>query len=257
MRRIVISLIMLFFALEASAWGQKGHDVTAYIAECHLTSKAAKRIARVLDGHSLVYYSNWMDNASHTDEYRYTSTWHYANIDEGKTFETMPRNPKGDVVSAVEMLVDSLRQGTMSHHEEKVCLMMLVHLVGDMHSPMHAGHLSDLGGNRVAVKFFKRQTNLHSVWDSDLVEAAHRWGYSEWQREIDRYTKTQREEIAQDEIKDWFMETASLCAEIYRSTPQGSTISYDYIARYTPLIEEQFCRGGYRLARLLNTIYGK
>lgn len=257
MRQLLLTILLLFCTCSAWAWGQKGHDVTAYIAECHLSPKAAKRITQILDGHSLVYYSNWMDNASHTDRYRYTSTWHYANIDEGKTFESMPRNSKGDVVSAVEMLVDSLSQGGMSHEKEQVCLKMLIHLVGDMHCPMHAGHLSDLGGNRVQVKFFKKQTNLHSVWDSDLVEAAHRWGYTEWQREIDRYNKDEIKLVVQGDIKSWFIETANICTEIYHATPVGSIISYDYIAHYTPLIEQQFLRGGYRLAHLLNKIYGK
>ncbi len=257
MRRLMFVILLLFYTCSAWAWGQKGHDITAYIAECHLTSKTAKRVARILDGHSLGYYSNWMDNASHSEEYRYTSTWHYANIDEGHTFESMPRNERGDVVAAVEMLTDSLKRGGMSHEAEQVCLKMLIHLVGDLHCPMHAGHRSDLGGNRVNVKFFGKATNLHSVWDGDLVEAAHRWSYTEWQREIDRCDRSSRDAIVEGGPKEWFCQTAEICMAIYRSTPTGSTISYDYIARYTPTIEQQFRRGGYRLAHLLNEIYGK
>lgn len=154
MKRIFIfALVAVCAATEAFAWGGKGHDVVAYVAECHLSRRAAKRITKILDGHSPVYYANWMDNASHTPEYAHTSTWHYANVDEGYTYETMPRNEKGDVVTALNDIVSRLRRGGLTHEEENMALRMLIHLMGDLHCPMHAGHKSDLGGNTVEVKF--------------------------------------------------------------------------------------------------------
>ena len=114
MKNLIILLSCLLFAGSVYGWGQKGHDVTAYIAECHLTPEAAQKIDKVLNGHSPVYYCNWMDIASHTPEYNYTKTWHYLNIDEGQTLETMPRNPKGDVLTAVTTLVAELKAGGLA-----------------------------------------------------------------------------------------------------------------------------------------------
>lgn len=188
MRRFVILFLSLLASVNAWAWGAKGHDVTAYIAECNLTPEAAERIDRVLGGYSIVYFANWLDTASHTPEYAYSKTWHYANIDEGYTFETMPRNPHGDVVSAVEMLVEELRGGRLDPEKEALYLKMLVHLMGDLHCPMHSGRLTDVGGNTLPVRMFGRDTNLHSAWDSSLPEAAHKWSYTEWQNQIDRLT---------------------------------------------------------------------
>lgn len=133
----------------ALGWGQKGHDVTAYIAECNLTPEVAQEIDRVLDGHSPVYYANWLDSASHTPEYAYTRTWHYANIDEGYTYDTMPKEPAGDVVTAVNDLVAELKSKELSAEKEAEALKMLIHLVGDMHCPMHSGHRSDRGRNTI------------------------------------------------------------------------------------------------------------
>ena len=229
--------------------------MTAYVAENHLTKRAAKRIAAVLEGYSPVYVSNWLDNASHTPEYAYTKTWHYLNVDEGETLESMPKNPDGDVLKAVTEIVARLKSGGLTPTEEALNLRMLIHLVGDMHCPMHAGHLSDLGGNRVSVIYFGDATNLHSVWDTALVESAHRWSYAEWQREIDRLSKEEAAEVASGEPADWMRETLELCSEVYASTPEGTKISYDYVAKYAPVIEQQFVRGGLRLARLLNEIY--
>ena len=169
MKRILLLIACLLAVRSAAAWGQKGHDVTACIAECHLTPEAAERIDKVLGGHSPVYYANWLDNASHTPEYAYTKTWHYLNIDAGETLESMAANPKGDVLKAVNDLVASLKSGDLDPAEERVQLQMLIHLVGDMHCPMHTGHLSDLGGNRVPVVYFGKATNLHAVWDTNLI----------------------------------------------------------------------------------------
>ena len=223
MKRLILLGLSLLIVRSALAWGQKGHDVTAYIAECHLTPAAAKKIDKVLDGHSPVYYANWLDNASHTPDYAYTKTWHYLNVDEGKTLETMPANPKGDVLKAVTEIVAKLKAGGLTHEEEALQLKMLIHLVGDMHCPMHLGRSTDLGGNKRPVRYFGRSTNLHSVWDTSLVE--------------------------------WAAETCGVCRQVYEATPEGANLSYDYVAAQTPVVEQQFLRGGLRLARLLNEIY--
>ncbi|WP_304379416.1 S1/P1 nuclease [uncultured Parabacteroides sp.] len=257
MKRSLLLLCALLCALDLLAWGQKGHDVTAYIAECHLTPEAAARIDRVLGGHSPVYYANWLDNASHTPPYVHTLTWHYMNVDEGETFETMPRNPKGDVLSAVRDLVAKLERGCLDAAAEAEALKMLIHLVGDMHCPMHTGHLSDLGGNRIPVLFFRSRTYLHAVWDTALVEAARKWSYTEWRQQIDRAAHDEVAAMQAGEPGDWIAETQAICTQIYADTPEGTKISYDYVAAATPVIELQFLRGGLRLAKLLNRIYGK
>ncbi len=255
MKKLLLLACCLLATRSVLAWGPKGHDATAYIAECHLTPKAAKKVSKVLDGHSPVYYANWLDNASHTPEYAYTKTWHYLNIDEGETLESMPRNPKGDVLCAVTALVAKLKNGGLSPEEEALSLKMLIHLVGDMHCPMHAGRLSDLGGNRRPVMMFSAPSNLHSVFDSSIPEAAHRWSYTEWQQQLDRLNKEEVAAVQAGEPRDWLLETHAICTEIYDFTPEGTKISYDYVAKYAPVIEQQFLRGGLRLARLLNEIY--
>lgn len=256
MKNLIILLSCLLFAGSVYGWGQKGHDVTAYIAECHLTPEAAQKIDKVLNGHSPVYYCNWMDIASHTPEYNYTKTWHYLNIDEGQTLETMPRNPKGDVLTAVTTLVAELKAGGLAPEAETEKLKMLIHLVGDMHCPMHTGHLSDLGGNRVPVVYFGKATNLHAVWDTNLIESAHRWSYTEWREQIDRLPDDEEMRLQAGTPRDWLLETQAICSEVYDRTPEGTKISYDYVNWAAPILEMQLLRGGVRLARLLNEIYG-
>lgn len=255
MRRFVLLLLALFTAAESFGWGQKGHDIVAYIAECNLSPRAYRKVVAALDGHSPVYYSSWLDGASHTPEYAYTKTWHYANVDEGKSYHTQPRNEAGDVVQAVTEILRKLKSGTLTPAEENINLRMLIHLVGDMHCPMHAGRLTDRGGNGVKVHFFGKEQKLHAVWDSDLVEAAHRWSYTEWQREIDRVTKARKQEISAGTPLEWFEQTHTAAVEVYKHSPEGAILSYDYVTHFTPMVETQLLHGGLRLAALLNELY--
>ncbi|MBQ2728549.1 MAG: S1/P1 nuclease [Alistipes sp.] len=256
MKRLIVVCLALLATCNVFGWGQKGHDVVAYIAENHLTPEAAQRVAEVLGGRSLVYYANWMDNASHTPAYAHTKTWHYMNIDEGETLETQPRHPKGDVLTAINGIIKHIEKGKLSKEEEFDELRMLIHLMGDMHCPMHAGRSTDLGGNRVKVLYFNRETNLHSIWDSSLVESAHNWSYSEWQFQLDRVSEEFAAQMQQGTIEEWFTQTVAIAKKIYEVTPEGYKVSYDYINAMAPVIEQQLLLGGLRLAGVLNNLYG-
>ena len=256
MKRLIVLTLAITSLFNAMAWGPKGHDTVAYIAEKHLSKKTLKRVMEILDGHSLVYVANWMDNASHTDEYAYTKTWHYVNVDpEEGTYANSKKDAAGDAVTAINTIVDNLKSGELSLEEERAQLMMLIHIVGDIHCPMHAGRKSDRGGNGTQVKYFGKQKKLHSVWDSEIVESAHRWSYSEWQEQVDRASAKQEKAIAHGTPNDWIEETVILANRLYEDAAEVSNMSYDYVAEYAPVIEEQFLKGGIRLAKLLEEIY--
>lgn len=243
-------------ALAMFGWGQKGHDVTCFIAENHLTPTTKAAVEKILGGKSMVYYSNWLDNASHGKQYGYTKTWHYKNIDEGQLFEEAPLLETGDIVRAIPEQIKILKSDSYKEEDKFLAMKILIHLVGDIHQPMHMGHKSDLGGNQWNVKFFNGNSNLHSVWDSSLVEAGHKWTYTEWRDQIDRATPEEEAIILYEgNPENWGKECAAIAAEIYAKTPMDSKISYDYIAEWTPVVETQFLKGGLRLADILNSIY--
>lgn len=245
-------------SLSVFGWGQKGHDVTAFIAEKHLTETTRAAVNDLLDGKSIVYWSNWLDNASHTDKFAYTKTWHYKNIDEGQTFESAPLLETGDIVRAIYEQSAILNNPEASKEDKQLALKILVHLMGDIHQPMHLGHASDRGGNGHKIKYFGRDNNLHSIWDSSVPESAHKWTYTEWQEQIDRVTAAQEESILENGSPEkWGKETFEIAKEVYEKTPQGYDVSYDYIADWTPVVEDQFLKGGIRLADLLNAIFDK
>ena len=253
--RAATAAICMVTAFSAMAWSQKGHDVTAAIAERHLTPEAAEAIDSLLDGRSIVYWANWLDNASHTPEYAYSRTWHYRNVDANETYATARVAPDGDVVSAIQLNMSTLRNPQAPKADKALALKMFVHLVGDLHQPLHMGHASDLGGNTIKVKFFGQEKNLHSVWDGSLLESAHRWSYTEWADQLDRLSEMQQKLLQSGTVDDWAARNVELAARVYKNTPAGANLSYDAVAYWAPVIEDQLIAGGLRLARLLNDAF--
>ena len=255
--RIIISAIAASTALCAFAWGQKGHDTVAYIAENHFTQATADSVASLLDGMSPVYWANWLDNASHTPQYAYTKTWHYKNIDEGVSYDDAPLNKDGDVIRAISEQIYILSDSVSTRDQKVLALKILIHCVGDMHQPMHMGHLSDRGGNDHDVRFFNRGANLHGIWDTNIMNSGHAWSYTEWQQQLDRLTPEQEAEEIAGTLDDWGRQTHEIATRVYDLTPVSSNLSYNEVAQWTPVIERQGLRGGLRLAHILNTIYDR
>ncbi len=255
-RIILTGAIVGATSLSGFSWGQKGHDTVCFIAENHLTPTTKAAVESILGGKSIVYYSNWLDNASNTPEYAYSKTWHYKNIDKDVEYEKAPLLESGDVERAIPAQVAILQNPSTSEEEKNLAMKMLIHLVGDIHQPMHIGHASDRGGNQWTVKFFREPSNLHSVWDSKLLEAGHKWSYTEWQQQIDRASDLEIAEIIADgSAEKWGKECFEVATRVYDQTEKDSNLSYDYIAKWTPVIEQQLLKGGLRLADLLNSIY--
>lgn len=256
MKNLILTFTISLCAFNLFAWGQKGHDAVAYIAENHLNKSTLDSINNILDNKSIVYWANWLDNASHTPEYAYSKTWHYKNIDADKNYDTMKPNKNGDIVTALDSQIQILKNHNASKDDKALALKMIVHLVGDVHQPMHLGRLSDLGGNKVVVKNFNRDTNLHSTWDSFVIENGHKWSYTEWQDQIDRASDEETAAILSLTTPDqWARQTYEIAKDIYASTPEGTKCSYDYVADWIGVVEQQVLRGGLRLADLLNSIY--
>ena len=265
-RVVLIWCAMTFTGISAYAWGPMGHDVVAAIAEQNLTRKAKKNITKLLDGKSIVYYASWMDSIQNSPYwdfgYNKTKTWHYANVDKGKTYQTMDKNKYGDVVTGLTYLTKELTENykNLTDSMKVDYLKMVIHMVGDMHCPSHAGRLSDRGGNDTKVKWFGEKTNMHSVWDSKMIESARRWGYQEWVEQLDRKDKKYIKEITKGTYEEWFMQTVNNAARFYdyvESMPGNNpNLSYKFVFDFSQTLEECLILGGYRLAYVLNTIFG-
>ena len=256
MKRLTVLFLFISFSAVnfVYGWGDKGHSIIAAIAERHLTPKAHKSVQNLL-GHPMVYYASWLDQVRTLPPYAETTSWHYANVDEGESYETMQKNPDGDVYTQMTMVIARLKERNLSDSLRILYTKCLIHLVGDMHCPMHTGRLSDLGGNKFPVKWFGQPTNLHAVWDEKLIESAHSWSYTEWCENIDVASDEERTTMAAGTPLEWLKQCVDLCKKIYLSSEENKDYSYDYIRDHIETVEIQLKKAGYRLAALLNEIY--
>ena len=264
--RIIISILtgVILYNLPSFAWGPKGHDIVSAIAEQNLTSKARKALDKLLDGHSIVYYSSWMDNLRNSpyweSSYHVTGTWHYANVDEGHTYQTMPKCKEGDVVGELNRITYELKENyaNLTDSMRVDYVKMVIHMVADLHCPMHAGKLSDRGGNKVNVKWFGQPTNLHAVFDSHIIESSRKWCYSEWALHLDTKDRKYKKAVSRGSYEEWFNATVQNAFGIYDylESKGSDELSYQFIYDFSPMIEESLLLGGLRLASVLNHIFG-
>jgi hypothetical protein len=209
--RRLFQIALLFLPLQVFAWGGKAHDVIARIAEQNLTPKANAEVSRLLNGKTMVYYAMWMDNIRSDSAYDFTSTWHYANVDSGYAYASMPKNETGDVLTATELAIRNIKSETATDSVKTMYLKFLIHLIGEIHCPMHAGRANDRGGNDYPVIWFRDTINLHSLWDFHFLERARDWSYTEWAVNLTAdKTPNDIARMQQGTPTEWFLETVAL-----------------------------------------------
>ncbi len=252
----ILSIFIFGFtstANETLRWGQIGHRATGDIAEQYLTKKAAKEVKRVLGHESLAEVSTWMDEVRSDGAYDHMAPWHYVTIPEGETYETAEKNEDGDIIWAINKVVKELKAGDLSEKEEAENLKILVHLVGDLHQPLHVGNGTDRGGNDVKVEWFRENSNLHRVWDSEMIDDKQ-LSFTELSGFINHPTKKQIEQWQNSSVLEWAYESQDLLPQVYEM-PNNKELSYEYSYKNWDTVEMRLLKAGVRLAGLINEIY--
>jgi hypothetical protein len=254
---LILSAIVLFSSFatkdEAVVWGQIGHRAVGHIADGMLTKRAQKNVKRVLGHETLAEVSTWMDDVKSDRSFDYAGTWHYCTIPEGMTYETAPTQEGGDIIWAIEKIVNELKAGGLTAEQEAINLKFLAHLVGDIHQPLHVGTGEDKGGNDVKVEWFGSNTNLHSVWDSRMIDSKQ-YSYTEFADMVNHPTKEQVKSWQAATVRNWAMESMTYRDEVY-DLPENGRLGYQYSFNYFDIVELRVAQAGVRLAGLVNEIY--
>jgi len=236
-------------------WGATGHRTTGKIAENHLTKRAKKQIDNILKGESLDFVSTYGDEIKSDKKYSEFYTWHYVNMPLDSRYEDAKKNPKGDLVTGINRCISVLKNKTSSDEDRAFYLRMLVHLIGDLHQPMHIGRQEDKGGNTIQVQWFGRGTNLHRVWDTDMIEEWN-MSYIELANNAEDLSKAQIKNLQQGSVIDWVHDTHKQSKIAYESVKVGENLKYRYSYDHFGTVRKQLQKGGIRLAKLLNDIFG-
>ncbi|KAJ9566385.1 hypothetical protein OSB04_002351 [Centaurea solstitialis] len=291
------------------AWGKEGHYAVCKIAESFLTEEALKAVKTLLPETAegdLASVCSWADQIKYRYNWRWTSELHYVDTPDFRcnydycrdchdSSGVKDRCVTGAIYNYTEQLVMGyntsnsivhckhplstvflhyLKNGSSSSSfitdNLTEALMFLSHYIGDVHQPLHVSFTSDEGGNTITVRWYKRKTNLHHVWDTNIIESAMKTFYEKdidvmtlaieknitdtWSNDISSWANcTSGQEVCPD---PWASESIKYaCNYAYRNATPGSTLGDDYFLSRLPVVEMRLAQGGVRLAATLNRIF--
>lgn len=254
MRKIVLIALSLAAATPAYAWGPIGHRITGAIADENLSGLARANVRLLLGEEDLAEAATWPDDMkSDPSDFwqKQASPWHYVTV-KGDDYAASDAPSEGDAMTALSRFTATLRDPKASVDDKRTALRFIVHIIGDLHQPLHDGAGTDRGGNTVTVTWFGKQTNLHSVWDSGLIEQRS-LSYSEYAHWLSR-SITPEQVIAWNERdpKVWIHESIALRKTIYPTDP---ALSWDYAYKHRGEVDDRLKRAGIRIAAYLNWVF--
>ncbi len=253
-------LFMLFLSVCSfgtacdAVWGKTGHQITAHIAQQHLNEQAKTAIAELLEGENMAAVSNYADDIKKIQAFKKYSPWHYVNFPFDERYGDSPVSEKGDLVMGIETCIALLKDSSTERSERIFYLKLLIHFMGDLHQPLHVGRASDRGGNDIQVRWYDQGSNLHRVWDIDIIDHFG-MNYSEWSESLPKPNAQLKAKILEGNVIDWVHESQELSKMVYASATIGEKLEAEYLNTHIKIVREQLVKGGLRLAKVLNAIF--
>lgn len=255
-RKIYLLTIILLISQLGFSYGPIAHRAISLIAYAELTPKARKQVDLLLGKKGVVYTSTWADEVrSDSDNYSYSFPWHYQNLEKNLTNSQIeflwnePRSEGDHLFYAIQELVSRLK----ANKRDAEALKFLIHFIGDLHQPMHLGRKEDLGGNRVPYIWFGNTTNIHAVWDTNLVEHK-KMSYTELAEYLTHKLKHRKQEFQFMNLVDVIQKSYGITTRIYEWDYNDKN-NYRYVYHFNDDLDEMLYCGGIQLAKILNQLY--
>jgi hypothetical protein len=255
MRLTIFIIIGIFSSIN---WGSTGHRVIAEVASNYLTDNARLEINKILNGETLVNASTHADDIKSDSRYDKYYNWHFLNMELDDEYEEITPSERGDVFIAINKCIDILESDSVSNTDKSFYLKLLVHFIGDLHQPLHIGRYQDRGANRIYVKWFGRNSNLHRVWDSEMINS-HNMSYSELALNLPNPDLLISAEEANDfkrgDVLNWVDEIHEYTNKIYGDVSIDDKLGYEYQYKNFGTVKDLLLIGGIRLAKILNYLF--
>lgn len=273
--RLLLALLLVLAPAPALAWGKTGHRVIGAIAARLVSRHTRHEVRRILGVEGLAEASTWPDfERSNPDDFwqKEAGPYHYVTVPSGKTYAEVGPPPEGDAVTALTKYAAVVRDPAAGRADKALALRFIIHIVGDLHQPLHAGNGTDKGGNDVKVTFFRDATNLHAVWDSGLIDQ-EQLSYSELAAWLfARITPGERRDWRVTDPAVWIGESVALRDRIYpaaaaeprdaaaagaadRAGAGKPDLGFAYVYAWTASRDLRLEQGGIRLAAYLDALF--
>jgi hypothetical protein len=252
MKKYILSLVFivsLFTSNNCLAWSEKGHTLVVQIALNYLDASTRKIVTQYLDGMSIQEAANWMDNIKGDKKYDHLRKLHYINADRGHNI--IPNNEENIVGALTRTIAELKDYKSLSNEDIKIKILILFHLIGDLHQPLHVGYGEDRGGNDFQINFYGKGTNLHSFYDNGIIEYKNLTLVESLKSNT--YTKEELSEIEKINVVDWANQSRKYLGIIYKTN--NHKVDNRYIDTNYPIIKDQILRAGIRLSSVLKDIF--
>lgn len=256
--KTILLVCVTTFTQQTFAWGTTGHRVVAEIAERNLSKKAKKQIKKIIGNQKLAYWANWPDFIKSDKNFAFADSWHYVNIPGNLPYNQflseLNNSSDENMYKRALILIDALKNKNLPLEKQQQYLYFLIHILGDAHQPMHVGRSEDLGGNKITVEWFGSKTNIHTVWDSKLVDY-EKYSYTEYAEVLNILSKKEIKKVQEGTLENWIFDSYSLSNNIYSEVNENRNLRYEYHYLNKKNVEQQLLKGGLRLSKVLNDIY--
>ena len=260
--KAVCLLLVIFLSMPANAWWANEHRVVAIIADKHLSDQARNEIRRILGDSSLEDIANWADSLKSQPRWKHSKSWHYMNLARNGDIAAYRPVVGGDILWALDYFYSQLREPNRSMTDRRQALRFFVHLVADIHQPLHVGFPEDRGGNKILVRWFNdaQLYNLHKVWDGLLTD--NDLTPMQYAKRIDTATEQQVKIWQNSTFEDWAGESHQLLGQVYSFSVENKdskilVLSDQYLRTNRSLAERRLLQAGIRLAHYLNNTLSK
>ena len=251
-------LLAALLPATAQAWGHDGHRAAATITAARLCERAADQVAALLDDMTLPEASTWPDGIRGEARWAHTRDWHYINIGDDEPFGVLDDGQagRGLLLSAIRANLAVLADGRESPARRREALSFVVHLVGDLHQPLHVGRSEDRGGNTITVRFDGEETNLHRLWDSGLLRSTG-LRQADYRRTLAPLVALGAAAWESGTLEEWAEESRRLRPWVYDfdARRRAPVISKRYAEAGRQITALRLAQAGVRTAWLLNGLW--
>lgn len=242
---ILIPFFSLFICLHSFGWGPEGHAIVGRIALQYAMPEVRDNVLKLLGKMSIDTAANWMDIMKSNHDYDFMRSWHYVDFPKGSQYDP---GANYDLINRLQNSYDELQhKKVFCDAQVKFDLLLQLHLIGDLHMPLHTGYDDDLGGNKLMVQYDTLKThNLHWFWDEDIISIMKITDAdcTSW---FDKYQGELTDSIS---FIDWMEDSRKLLSTVYDY--EGFVLSDRYMATAKTVVEQQLLKAGLRLANVLN-----
>jgi hypothetical protein len=242
----------------APAFGPSGHRVAGHVAARYLCTGTRTALAPLLAGMTLAEAGLWPDSIRRQPGWEHTKPWHFINVPDRGSVARAARRDQHNVLAALARFEAELGDRSLSSRQRGIALRFVVHFAVDIHQPLHVGREEDRGGNLIPVLVEGRETNLHAVWDAELLRPPGGPGPRDWARSLPWPAGNELARLSRAGPVAWARESQALRGQVYGfgRGPAPAVLPAAYLAEARSTVERRLLQAGVRLAGRLNAVLG-